>query len=267
MKKQKEQIYTSPDISSFDEQVSIYKILFQDKTTSLLKYIIDKITIDRYEHMDSKLPSILLIGKEGKQLISRAFSNSLCNSYEFIQGKNLGMGGFSGSLYMNSDRETTYYINQADKLSPYTISLLHKFLTQGCIKFRDHIKGENVTVTAGNKLFIFGVRNKEKLCPDLCKAINYHCYLRNYNKEEMEILTEQRLNWCNIEYQKNIPSVIVQNGEGCMLNCIRLLSVCYLVMRANSRSNMTVKDIETGIGVNSSQKLVPAPPVADDIPF
>ena len=75
MKKQQEEKHIISDINSFDTEASIYKILFQDKATSLLKHIIDKITIDRYEQVNFKLPSILIAGKEGKQLIARAFSN------------------------------------------------------------------------------------------------------------------------------------------------------------------------------------------------
>ena len=40
------------DITAYDAEASIYKILFQDKATALLKYIIDKISIDRYENIN-----------------------------------------------------------------------------------------------------------------------------------------------------------------------------------------------------------------------
>ena len=168
--------HTISDINSFDEEIPIYKILFQDRATALLKYIIDKISIDRYENVNFRLPSILINGKEGKQLIARAFSNSLCNRFEHIQGKHLAMGGCSGSLYKNVDCETIYYISSADKLAPSSISMLFKLLSQGSVKIRNHISGEDITVLADNKLFIFGVNNSKKLCTDLYKAINYHCY-------------------------------------------------------------------------------------------
>jgi len=60
---------TVSDINTFDKEASIYKILFQDRTTALLKYIIEKILIDKYEKVNCRLPSILIAGKEGKQLI------------------------------------------------------------------------------------------------------------------------------------------------------------------------------------------------------
>ena len=266
MKKQKE-IYTTSEISSFEGQVSIYKILFQDRATSLLKYVIDKTSIDRIENKNFKLPSILIAGKEGKTLIGKAFSTSLCSSFEHIQGKHLSMGGYSGSLYKNSDSETVYYISSADELTAYSISLFHQFFSQGFIKFQNHISGEETTISAKNKLFIFSVDDSKKLCPDLNKAIDYHCCLKNYNETEMEIIIEMRLKWSGIDYDKEVPAIIVHNGGGSISNCIRLLSVCYLIMRGNCRNIMTVKDIEKGIGLNNPGGLIPAPPINDTIPF
>ena len=187
------------DINSFDEEASIYKILFQDKATTLLKHIIDKITIDRYEQVNFKLPSILIAGKEGKQLIAQAFSNSMCSDFEVIGGEGLGIGGSSGSLLENSDSETIYYINQADKLTRYSISQFYKFLTCGTVQFQNHFGGEDLTVTSDNKLFVFGVSNSQKLSHDLFKAIDYHCYLNDYEERETEILIEQRLRWCSLD--------------------------------------------------------------------
>ena len=99
-----------------------------------LKYLIEKLAIDRLDNVNFKLPAILIAGKEGKQLLARALSHSMCNSFEQVQGKHLNMGGYSGSLYKNSDSETVYYISSADRLSPYSASLLHNFLTHGQIK-------------------------------------------------------------------------------------------------------------------------------------
>jgi len=267
MKKQQEN-NTISDITTFDEEISIYKILFQDRTTALFKYIVERISIDRYETVNFRLPSILIAGKEGKQLLTRALSHSMCNSFEQVQGKHLNMGGYSGSLYRNSDSETVYYISSASELNSSAITMFHKFLTQGYFKFRNHMSGEDMTTSADNKLFIFSVNDSKKLCSDLYKAIDYHCYLKNYNTREMEIIVEQRLRWCGIDFDKEIPAIIVHNGKGSISNCIRLLSVCYLVMRGDSRTKMTIKDSEIGIALNCSQEGPIPPPFPDnDIPF
>jgi hypothetical protein len=251
-KKQKEQHITS-DINTFDQEVSIYKILFQDRATALLKYIIDKLLNDRYENKNNRLPAVMIVGKYGgKHLISRAFSNSMCSNFEFIHGRYLGMGGYSGTLYKNSDTETIYYISSADELSPYSASLLHKFLSQGYYKYRNHIVNEEITVLTDNKLFVFGVNDTKEFCSDLFKEIQYHCYLNNYSTTEMEILVEQRLKWCGINYVKQVPAIIVHNGEGSISKCMRLLSVCFLIMGGDGRRKMTIKDVEIGIGLNLS---------------
>ena len=47
----------------------------------------------------------------------------------------------------------------------------------------------------------------------------------------------------------------------------RLLSMCFLVMRGDSRTKMTVKDVEIGIGLNQQEPRLVPPPIPDDIPF
>ncbi len=67
---------------------------------------------------------------------------------------------------------------------------------------------------------------------------------------EMEIIVEQRLKWCGLSFTKEVPAIIVRNGEGSIANCIRLLSMCYLVMRGNDRTKMLIKDVEIGIALS-----------------
>lgn len=253
MKKEKQKQIT--DISSFDEQASIYNILFQDRAIALLKYITEKISIDRYENNNYKLSSIVIAGKEGKQLIARALSNSLCNNFELVHGRHLSMGGCSGSLYKNIEEETVYYISEADELSAFSKTLLHKFIVHGSIKFKYYVAGEEITVSAKNKLFVFGVSDIKKLSKDINKSIEYHCYLQEYDTRQMEMIVEQRLRLSGVDFVKEIPAIIANNGEGSISNCIRLLSVCFLVTRSSGRTNMTLKDVEKGIALNSVQGI------------
>jgi len=84
----------------------------------------------------------------------------------------------------------------------------------------------------------------------------------------MELIVEQRLRWCGIDYVKEVPAIIVRNGEGSMSKCIRLLSVSFLIIRGDGRRKMTVKDVELGIVLNQTKEsLKKASPVKDDIPF
>jgi len=244
------------DINSFDEEVPIYKVLFQDLTTSLIKHIIEK------AYVDFKLPSILLAGKEGKGLIAKAFSNSLCSKFEHIQSRYLSMGGDCGTLYNNIDQETVYYISACDELSGHSLSMIFKLLTQGYVKVRSYGR-DHETVMADNKLFVFSTDHTEQICPDLYKAIDYHCFLNSYSIEQMEIILEQRLKWCGVGFEEQIPAIIALNGKT-MAGCIRLLSICFLVMRGEGRTKMLITDTEKGIALNSQQGV---PPPTEDIHF
>ena len=56
----------------------------------------------------------------------------------------------------------------------------------------------------------------------------------------MELIVEQRLKWCGVDYDKEVPAIIVHNSQGSISNCVRLLSVCFLVMRGDCRNMMVV---------------------------
>ncbi len=253
------------DINSFDKQTSIYKILFQDKTTSLLKHVIDKLSVDRFEGVNYKLPSILISGKEGKQLIAKALSTSLCSRFEHIQGRHLSMGASCGSLFKNVEDETVYHIDAAEELTGSSISMLYKLLVYGSARVRTYRPGNYETVSADNKLFVFSTDDTKLLCPDLFKSIDYHCFLQSYSTEQREILVEQRLRWANIKFVEEIPAIIALNGKT-MAECFRLLAICFLVMRGDGRTKMILEDVEKAIGLNSSQGLI-SPPVDSEIPF
>jgi hypothetical protein len=269
MKKQKDKIIT--DINSFDEEVSIYKILFQDRTTSTMKYLIDKLSLDRYENRNFNLPSIMIAGKEGKQLIARAFANSLCCNFEHIIGSHLGRGGSCQSLYENNenvDEDTIYYISSADKLTTNSITQFHNFLQYHYVKFRNPISEKEQTVRSNNKLFIFGVDDYKKLSKDIYKSIEHHCYLTDIRLDNLYTLIEQRLRWCGVEYEQEVPTIIAVKGKGSISKCIRLLSACYLVMRGSGRSKITVKDLEIGLGLSKEElQIDPADMVDDELLF
>ncbi len=255
------------EISSFDEEVPIYKNMFQARTTSLLKHVIEKISVDRNDNMNSKLPSILLSGKgEGKSLLAKSFSTSLCSRFEHIQSRHISAGGGCGSLFQNVDSETVYYISACEELTASSISMIFKLLTQGFVRVRSYRGAEFETVSANNKLLIFSTDEPSQLCPDLYKAIDYHCYLQEYSSEQMEIILEQRLRWSGVDHVKEVPAIVAHNGGGTISGCIRLLSLCYLIMRSDGRTKMILEDIEKAIGLNS-QQVLGGPPIPDDIAF
>ena len=78
---------------------------------------------------------------------------------------------------------------------------------------------------------------------------------------------EQRLKWCHLSFTKEVPAIIVRNGERSIANCIRLLSMCYLVMRGDSRTKMAVKDVEIGIGLSRSRERIGHPSISEDMPY
>jgi hypothetical protein len=181
------------DISSFEDEVPIYKVLFQDKAITLLKNIIEQIANDKYDRNNTKYPSILVIGNNSKSLVAQALSNSLCFSLEEIQGDLLGNGGQYNNLYENVHQETLYHITSCDKLTNFSVSILNKFLKQGYILCKNPLSGEQDMVHMMGKMFVFSAKDAGNLNSDLLKAIDYHCYLDDYNSEQLRTLVEQRL--------------------------------------------------------------------------
>jgi Holliday junction resolvasome RuvABC ATP-dependent DNA helicase subunit len=244
MKQQERQ--TISHINSFNDEVSIYKVLFQDRTTTLLKKIVEQISNDRFDGNHTQYPSILLLGCS-KRLVVEAMCNALCFNFEEVQGDLLGQGASLNTLYENLSKETLYHITSADKLTNYSVSFLYRFLNQGSILCRNPFTRENEMVLAMNKMFVFSATTAENMNADLLKIIDYHCHLDDYNNEQLRIIVEQRLNWCNIEYSEKVPALIVEHSQGSISNCINLLKVCYSIMRGDCRSKMIVLDVKKGL--------------------
>jgi hypothetical protein len=245
MKQQERQ--TISHINSFNDEVSIYKVLFQDRTTTLLKKIVEQISNDRFDGNRAKYPSILLIGNSSKKLLAEALCNTICFNYEEIQGDLLGQGGQTNTLYENAPRETLFHISLADKLSNYSISSLFRFLRQGYVLCRNPFTRESEMVHTMGKMFVFSAKTVENMNADLRKIIDHHCYLSDYNDEQLRVIVSQRLHWCNIEYNEQVPVVIVEHSQGSISNCINLLKTIYCIIRAGCKSKIEVDDVEMGL--------------------
>ncbi len=180
------------------------------------------------------------------------------------------MGGCSGSLYKDIEKETVYFISSADQLAASSITLLYKFLIHGHVRIRNYMASDYRTVSSANKLFVFSVNEPKKLCPDLLKAIDYHCCLNDYlPPNQIELIIEQRLKWCGVDYDKQVPAIIVRNGWATIAQNIRLLGVCNLIMRGDNRTKMKIQDVEKGIVLNypKNKPTQPVPVDKDEIPF
>ena len=246
MKKQEDKQIVS-DINTFDDEVSIYKILFQDKTTTLLKHIIEQISADKYNNRVEEYPSLLLTGDTSKRLISIALSNSLCFDYEEVLGELISMGANCSSLFETVFTDTIYYVSRADKLTEYSISQFYQLLTHGYLRISNPITRKKEVVLVDNKMFIFSAKNKNRVNPNLLKVISYQCFLQDCNSDsKLLLIVEQRLKWCSINFSKIVPELIVKNSNGSISDCIRLLRICLMIVKGELRNKITADDVMTG---------------------
>jgi hypothetical protein len=237
----------SSDIDIFDSEVSIYKILYQDKTTTLLKHIIEQISADKYNNRVEKYPSLLLVGDTSKRLISIALSNSLCFAYEEVLGELISMGANCSSLFETVFTDTIYYVSRADKLTEYFISQFYQLLTHGYLRTSNPITRKREVVLLDNKMFIFSTKNINRVNPNLLKVISYQCFLQDCNSDsKLLLIVEQRLKWCSVNFSKIVPELIVKNSNGSISDCIRLLRICLMIVKGEWRSKITADDVMTG---------------------
>lgn len=244
------------DLNEFESHISLYRILGQPKAVCLLTTVIECIQVNIYDQIQGRLPVILIEGElgTGKKLISKAFSNSMCADYEYVLARHASNGGGTGTLWLNSDKFTVYYIFPAEKLLGYSISNLYEILDKGFVTFKNPISREKEVVTRRNKIIIFGSINSQHIDPSLYDLIDYRVKLREYCEMDVSRIIQQRLEFMRIGYEGNIVSELSRCSRDFAQKAIELLKISIAFMRSDHRFRLTESDIQNALKLYFEEK-------------
>ncbi len=231
-------------LSEFEDDVNLYRLIpgGTGKALVLLRKIADKIHQDNYESPGTKLPSILLCGKEGTRLHARALINSLCledirecDSRFFDNGMN------SKELFEASDFNSVHIITNVEQLRPSQEAVIWQFLRMGWCSYHNFARQARELVHC-NGMIILTTSDFSKVPKSITSAIDYKIGIEPYNQSQQELIVHQQLKFCGIDYldDEEILKKIVDFGCNQLELIFDLLKVCILLAQTDNQNILTM---------------------------
>ncbi len=247
MKKQKEQqqIY---EIEDFQNLCHLWSIVpgGNGKGILLLRKLVDSIQANSYSRPGSRMPSILITGKEGKMLVAKALVNSLAIvDARFCHAKYLDNGIGSNHLFMDSIANTAHIITHIEQLTTIGESVIWRYLTNGCCHYYNFITRKYDMILHCNGLVILTAKDIESVSEPIIKAVDHTIELQELTTDQLEIVVHQQLNFCGIEYAgEEVLQAIVGNDPDDVRPIMKFLRTCIVMMRAEHEDYLTVRIVE-----------------------
>ena len=228
-------------IDDFEIDATLWNIFTggSGKSLILLKKIVDSV---QWQKVD-KMPSILLYGDEGKQLLVQAFCHSLAiDDITEFEAKYFDVNSIE---FLFETNPHNLLIKNIESLSPYNEAYIWQCLKNSCFQKYDYTK-KGISYVYCN-LIILTASHIESVPSQLLNLVDYKIKLERFTAEQLELLILQRLKYCNITYESDeVLKQIVDIGID-LKNTIGLLKRCITVMHSEGRDNLTLKDVELAI--------------------
>ena len=245
MKKQQEKKIV--DLDQFDSEISLYQLLPSGTGRSIkrLKVIVDSIHNSKVEQSHKPF-SLLISGTQGTRTHARCFLRALGLDHPLELPAQLLQSTFAEVFhFFNPIRMCdSYIISSASLLLASILKTPYEIITTGeCSRF-DSIN-KTTEVVPVSKPIIMTTHNLDKVPTYFQEKVNNVVELEDYTKQQLELIVLQRLKYANIDYQEEkVLQQLVEYGCGRLNIIIRLLKSSITVMLADSRTTLTVDDIE-----------------------
>jgi hypothetical protein len=231
-------------IDDFEIDATLWNIFTggSGKALILLKKIVDSV---QWQKVD-KMPSILLYGDEGKQLLVQAFCNSLAiDDITEFEAKYFDVNSIE---FLFETKPHNLLIKNIESLSPYNEPYIWQCLKNSHFQKYDH-STRGISYIYCN-LIILTASNIDSVPSQLLNLVDYKIKVERFTAEQLELLILQRLKYLNISTSDSetnkILKQIVEIGMD-LKNTIGLLKRCITVMHSEGRDNLTLKDVELAI--------------------
>jgi hypothetical protein len=260
MKNQDEQIIS---LNEF-ETVSLYQLLPNSDGQALahLKTIVNSI-LHNPEQQQRKPISLLVVGRQGTRTHARAFLRALGiedikeSPAQILHASNNAINDFFNPLlpaesFLLSNIETLYSSIQKK---------LYNIITKGEYTYFDYNK-RSKGVSAVYKPVVMTTHDITEIPGYFQESISHVVILGEYPKQILELVVLQRLKYARIDFEEEVLSLLVELGCNDLHNIITILKNSITVMLADSRSTLTVDDVNKGRNISILRIVLP-----EDIPF
>ena len=249
MKKQKEQqqVY---EIDDFQNHCNLWNIVSGGDSSGILmlRTLVDSIQATSYARPGSKMPSILIVGKEGKQLATKALINSLAIAdARFCHGSYLDYGYGSCQLFDGSLINTAHIITNIEYLSRTGEAVIWRYLNNGrCNHYNFDTRKYDIVLHCNGLIILTAEDIDSAPVPEtIVKAVDHIITLQDYTTAQLEIVVHQQLKFCGIEYEsEQVTKEIVGKSPQGISQVMQFLKVCVMVLRAEMAVCLTVEIVE-----------------------
>lgn len=239
MKKTQQQQYT---FDEFDQHISLWNIIPAGKGNSLV--LLRKIVDGIQNGFSDKNPTLVIAG-EGARTLGIAMANSICSedireiSAKYLMGTKDQMEFYRESLF-----GTVHIISNPGQLG-MNESVLWHFLRNRVYKFTSFDR-KNFEYIHAHGIFILIAKDIKLIPPSLISAVDFKVIIEPYTQQELELIVHQRLKFCGIFYgdEEMVLKTIIEYGNGQLNHIIDFLKICILMVRAESREELTMKIVE-----------------------
>lgn len=235
------------EIEDFERQCHLWSIVpgGTGKGILLLRKIVDSIQANSYARPDSKLPSILIVGSEGKQLVATALVNSLAiGDTRTCHARYLENGITSHMFFNHSTADTAHIITNIEHLKNNAESVLWRYVKNRCCNYYNYATQKFDNIVRCNGLIVITAKNR-KLVSDPLLRTDYIIELEPLSTDQKCLVVHQYLKFCGIEYDgEQVLQAVVGNTPGSMRQILQLLRACIVVMRAEHEEGLTEEIVE-----------------------
>ena len=228
------------DLAGFDNTVSLWQLIpaGKGKALSLLRTIVNSI----HNSDNCKLPSILIIGEEGKRTHANAFLRAL--GVEKIKEIHASLLDPTTGLiqFFSPDRNVAHLIAYIELLVPTVELAICEIIKSNKYHLYNFLKeGKDTFIVPG--LVVLTARSLSKVAEPIIETVNYVIQIERYTRLDLVLL--QRLKYMGVDYEcEDVLQEVLKNGKGQLKYMINFLQVCLAVMKADGRNKLLLKDVE-----------------------
>ena len=235
-----------------DYEPNLYSFIGQNSTVSILRAIVGKHFNDRIDGYLCSLPHLLLIGRmgSGRKTLAKCIHSALGyepNNFREALGTTLGLGMDLFEFFLETEEESTIFINGCEHLSPFAQNTLYRLITEEVLYVTHPLERITKSEPYHNRLFIFSSEHINTIISQLLNSIDVHCSLTPYSIEELHQIVYQRchsMNWpCRIEGMR----VIAYRANGKPIVAIKILQTAFFFMRNRNAEVITIDDINRAV--------------------
>ena len=236
--------------SDFDEYISLYNLIGQNKACEALKTLIDEHHWNKMQGKKSKISPVMLYGKHSCSVLAKAYANTLgAVDYNEITGCLIGYGVNFQDCFCRLDEHTLCYISDIDKMAYYFNHCLFKLTKDQVIEIPEipNLRAGETRNFTGQ--LVLSVSEPTKISSKLEQYCSAIIRLDDYQDEDIADILMQRIAVCGIAIKDEFKVVdaIVQAVNKDVKLAIQILEWAYRCCCAEGKETVLLRHLNKAI--------------------